>query len=98
MTSRPATRTTSPPSFSNDNEVAQAGYYSARSNQPNTIKSEFTATPHSAMARFTYPTGQQAGFLIKLHDSQNGEYAPSTASSREQHRDPRLRDQRPLLR
>jgi predicted alpha-1,2-mannosidase len=66
--------------FSNDNEIAQAGYYSAQSNQPNTITSEFTATPHSAMARFTYPSGQQAGFLIKLQDSQNGEYAPSTAT------------------
>jgi len=66
--------------FSNDNEVAQAGYYSAQSNQPNTITSQFTATSHSSMARFTYPSGQQAGFLIKLHDSQNGEYAPSTAT------------------
>ena len=67
-------------SFSNDNEVAQAGYYSAQSNQPNTITSQFTATSHSSMARFTYPSGQQAGFLIKLHDSQNGEYAASTAT------------------
>ena len=66
--------------FSNDNEIAQAGYYSAQSNQPNTITSQFTATPHSSMAQFTYPSGQQAGFLIKLHDSQNGEYAPSTAT------------------
>jgi predicted alpha-1,2-mannosidase len=66
--------------FSNDNEIAQAGYYSAQSNQPNTITSQFTATSHSSMARFTYPSGQQAGFLIKLHDSQNGEYAPSTAN------------------
>ncbi len=66
--------------FSNDNEIAQAGYYSAQSNQPSTITSEFTATPHSAMARFTYPSGQPAGFLIKLQDSQNGEYAPSTAT------------------
>jgi predicted alpha-1,2-mannosidase len=66
--------------FSNDNEVAQAGYYSAQSNQPDTITSQFTATSHSSMAQFTYPAGKQAGFLIKLHDSQNGEYAPSTAS------------------
>src|SRR5215475_418188 len=65
--------------FTNTNEVAQAGYYSAQSNQPNTITSQFTATAHSSMARFTYPATTQAGFLIKLHDSQNGEYAPSTA-------------------
>jgi predicted alpha-1,2-mannosidase len=66
--------------FSNDNEIAQAGYYSAQSNQPDTITSEFTASPHSAMARFTYPAGEPAGFLIKLQDSQNGQYAPSTAT------------------
>jgi len=65
--------------FTNDGEVAQAGYYSARSNQPDTITSEFTATPHSSMGRFTYPATTRAGFLIKLHDSQNGEFAPSTA-------------------
>jgi predicted alpha-1,2-mannosidase len=65
--------------FTNDGEIAQAGYYSAKSNQPNTITSEFTATPHSAMGRFTYPATTQAGFLIKLRDSQNGQFAPSTA-------------------
>jgi predicted alpha-1,2-mannosidase len=65
--------------FTNTGEVAQAGYYSAQTNQPNTITSEFTATAHSAMGRFTYPAGTQAGFLIKLHDSQNGEFAASTA-------------------
>ena len=66
--------------FSNTNEVAQAGYYSAQSNQPNTITSQFTATPHSSMARFTYPATTQAGFLIKLRNAQNGEFAPSTAT------------------
>jgi predicted alpha-1,2-mannosidase len=65
--------------FSNDGEIAQAGYYSARSNQPHTVTSEFTATPHSAMGRLTYPATTQAGFLIKLRDSQNGEFAPGTA-------------------
>jgi predicted alpha-1,2-mannosidase len=65
--------------FSNTNEVAQAGYYSAQSNQPNTITSQFTATAHSSMARFTYPATTQAGFLIKLRNSQNGQFAPSTA-------------------
>ncbi|HKF33435.1 MAG TPA: glycoside hydrolase domain-containing protein, partial [Jatrophihabitantaceae bacterium] len=66
--------------FTNANEVAQAGYYSAQSNQPNTITSQFTATAHSSMARFTYPATTQAGFLVKLHDSQNSEFAPSTGT------------------
>jgi predicted alpha-1,2-mannosidase len=63
--------------FSHTNEVAQAGYYSAQSNAPNTITSEFTATPHSSMARFTYPATTQADFLIKLMASQNGDYGDS---------------------
>jgi predicted alpha-1,2-mannosidase len=66
--------------FTNDNEVAQAGYYSAQSNQPDTITSEFTATPHTSMGRFTYPPTTAADFLIKLRDSQNGEFAPSAAT------------------
>ncbi|MGH3415248.1 MAG: GH92 family glycosyl hydrolase [Actinocrinis sp.] len=65
-------------SFTNTGEVAQAGYYSAESNLPNTITSEFTATPHSSMGRFTFPATTQADFLIKLMDSQNGDSA-STA-------------------
>ena len=60
--------------FSHTGEVAQAGYYSAQSNAPNTITSEFTATPHSSMARFTYPATSQADFLIKLMASQDGDY------------------------
>ena len=63
--------------FSHTNEVAQAGYYSAQTNQPNTVTSEFTATPHSSMARFTYPATTQADFLIKLMASQNGDYGDS---------------------
>ncbi len=60
--------------FSHSGEVAQAGYYSAQSNQPNTITSEFTATPHSSMARFTYPSTTRADFLIKLMASQHGDF------------------------
>ncbi len=70
-TGDPDTITTS---FSHTGEVAQAGYYSAQSNQPNTVTSEFTATPHSSMGRFTYPATNQADFLIKLMASQNGDY------------------------
>ncbi len=58
-------------------EVAQAGYYALRSDQPSTITSEFTATQHSAMARFTYPATPQADFLIKLMAGQNGDVAPT---------------------
>jgi putative alpha-1,2-mannosidase len=83
--------------FSNTNEVAQAGYYSAQSNQPNTITSQFTATPHSSMARFTYPATTQAGFLIKLRDSQNGQFARHR-DGRQRPRDLGIRDERPLLR
>ena len=63
--------------FTNTGEVAQAGYYSAESNLPNTITSQFTATPHSSMGEFTFPKTTQADVLIKLMDSQN----PDTASS-----------------
>jgi predicted alpha-1,2-mannosidase len=63
--------------FSHTNEVAQAGYYSAQSNAPSTITSEFTATPHSSMGRFTYPATTQADFLVKLMASQSGDYGDS---------------------
>lgn len=63
--------------FTNAGEVAQAGYYSAQSNLPDTITSQFTETPHSAMGRFTFPATTQAGFLVKLMDSQNGDSASS---------------------
>jgi predicted alpha-1,2-mannosidase len=63
--------------FSHTNEVAQAGYYSAQSNAPNTVTSEFTATTHSSMGRFTFPSTSAAGFDIKLQDSQNGDSGDS---------------------
>ncbi|HWG62473.1 MAG TPA: GH92 family glycosyl hydrolase [Streptosporangiaceae bacterium] len=59
-------------SFTKTGEIAQAGYYSARSNLPNTITSQFTATTHSAMGRFTFPATTKADFLIKLVGSQHG--------------------------
>lgn len=58
--------------FSHTNEVAQAGYYSAQSNGTSPITSEFTATEHSSMGRFTFPSTTTAGFDIKLQGSQNG--------------------------
>ncbi len=63
--------------FSHEHEVAQAGYYSAQSDAPNTIISDFTATPHSSMARFTYPSTTNADFLIKLMASEDGNYGDS---------------------
>jgi predicted alpha-1,2-mannosidase len=63
--------------FTNTGEVAQAGYYSAQSNMPNTITSQFTATPHSAMGRFTFPKTTAADFLIQLQNSENGDAADS---------------------
>jgi predicted alpha-1,2-mannosidase len=64
-------------SFTNSGEVAQAGYYSAQSNMPDTITSELTATPHTSMGRFTFPPTTQADFLVKLQDSQNGDFGDS---------------------
>jgi predicted alpha-1,2-mannosidase len=64
-------------SFTNTGEVAQAGYYSAESNLPATITSQFAETSHSAMGRFTFPKTTQADFLIKLDDSQNGDAHPT---------------------
>ena len=63
--------------FTNAAEVAQAGYYAAQNNMPATITSEFTATPHSSMGRFTFPKATDAGLLVKLMNSQNGDTASS---------------------
>jgi predicted alpha-1,2-mannosidase len=63
--------------FTNTGEVAQAGYYSAQSNMPNTITSQFTATPHSSMGRFTFPKTTASDFLIELQNSENGDTADS---------------------
>jgi predicted alpha-1,2-mannosidase len=65
-------------SFSHTDEAAQAGYYSAQSNGPaDTITSEFTATTHSSIGRFTFPQGSDAGFDIKLQNAQNGTFGDS---------------------
>jgi predicted alpha-1,2-mannosidase len=72
--SDPSTATTS---FSHVGEVAQAGYYSAKSNAPNTITSAFSETPHAAIGKFTFPKTTEADFLIKLRDSERGDSASS---------------------
>src|ERR1700722_5143170 len=53
-------------SFTNAGEVAQAGYYSATSNGPHPIVSQFTATPHTAMGKFAFPRTPAADFLSTL--------------------------------
>ena len=63
--------------FTNSGEVAQAGYYSARSNGRATITSQFSAMPHSAIGQFTFPRTNAADFLIKLRDSEKGDTASS---------------------
>jgi len=64
-------------SFTNAHETAQAGYYSARSNGRATITSQFSATTHAAIGRFTFPRTGAADFLIKLRDSEQGDTAAS---------------------
>jgi predicted alpha-1,2-mannosidase len=66
-------------SFSHTGEVATAGYYSVELGTP-AIKTELTATLHSSMARFTYPSTNNANLLFKLQDSANGNYGAANAS------------------
>ena len=56
--------------FSHSGEVAQAGYYSARSNGSATITSQFSATAHAAIGSFTFPKTSSADLLIKLRGGQ----------------------------
>ncbi len=42
---------------------------------PQTIKSEFSATPHAAIGSFKFPKTKAADFLIKLRDSEEGVFA-----------------------
>ncbi|HWF80061.1 MAG TPA: GH92 family glycosyl hydrolase [Streptosporangiaceae bacterium] len=62
-------------SFTNKGEKAQAGFYSAASNMPQTITSSFSATPHAAIGSFRFPRTKTAHFLIKLRDSEEGVFA-----------------------
>lgn len=65
--------------FSHTGEVGTAGYYSVNVGMP-AIKTELTATLHSAMARFTFPSTNDANLLIKLQDSANGNYGGANAT------------------
>jgi predicted alpha-1,2-mannosidase len=63
--------------FTNAGEVAQAGYYSARSNGSHSIVSQFTASTHAAMGKFRFPRTSSADFLIKLYGSERRALAPT---------------------
>ncbi len=63
--------------FTNAGEIAQAGYYSARSDQPHTVTTQLTETTHAAIGSFTFPRVRDADFLIKLDDSQRGDFSPA---------------------
>jgi len=56
--------------FSHANEVAEAGYYQVRFQ--NGVNTELTATPRTGFARFTFPTGEAPGLLIRTSDSEVG--------------------------
>ena len=62
--------------LSHNGEAGSAGYYTVTTGS-SPVKTELTATPHTGMARFTYPATSQADILIKLLDSQNGTSAAS---------------------
>ena len=51
--------------FSHANEIAQPGYYSVMLNSYG-IRAELTATPHSAMHRYTFPASNRSHILIDL--------------------------------
>ncbi len=61
--------------FSHSGEVAQAGFYSARSNGSATITSKLAPTAHAAIGSFTFPKTKAADLLIKLRGGQLGTIA-----------------------
>ncbi len=66
-------------SFTHRGEVAQAGYYSARSGARAAITTAITALPRAALARFTFPARSRPALLIKLRGSQRGDWAAAAA-------------------
>lgn len=65
--------------FEHTGEVATAGYYSVQLGSP-AVKTELTATLHSAMARFTFPSSKDAHLLFKLQNSAAGNFGDATAT------------------
>ena len=64
-------------SFSHVGERAQAGYYSAVSTYGGRVTTSLTATPHTGMATFAFPSTTRAGLLIKLAGSEGHVWATS---------------------
>ncbi|MDQ1653927.1 MAG: hypothetical protein QOI35_3127 [Cryptosporangiaceae bacterium] len=55
-------------SYDHASEIANAGYFSAKSSGGQ-VRTELTATTRSGMARITYPASTQAAILVKLRDT-----------------------------
>ena len=58
--------------FSHDNEVASPGYYSVFLDRYG-VKAELTATQRGALHRYTFPQSEQAGFIVDLDYSLQGQ-------------------------
>lgn len=58
--------------FSHKNEVAQPGYYSVLLDTYN-VKAELTATKRAALHRYTFPESKDAGFILDLDYSLQGQ-------------------------
>ena len=65
--------------FSHSGEIAQAGYYSARSNGSATITSDLAPAAHAAIGSFTFPRTKSADLLIKLQGQPAGRRSPRTS-------------------
>ena len=56
--------------YSHVNEVAEPGYYAVRLD--NRVNVELAAGLHTGIARFRYPSGVEAGMLVRTSDSEIG--------------------------
>ena len=58
--------------FSHENETAEPGYYSVFLDTYG-IKAELTATKRAALHRYTFPESKDAGFILDLDYSIQGQ-------------------------
>jgi predicted alpha-1,2-mannosidase len=56
--------------YSHQRETAEAGYYAVQLLQWD-IRAELTATPHTGVARFTFPAGQPSNILVPISHTLN---------------------------
>lgn len=73
-----ATNGTYSVAFSHTNESASPGYYSVRLN--NGVQVELTATPHTGMARFTFPSTNAATVAIDAGSTVGGNTANTSVT------------------